>query len=84
MQVSRLSLGDMVVVRLQRSADFGRGELLDLLRSTSDESAGVKECVQLIDDRVEELGTTDTLDQVVVSTVFLDIVRGLVGEDTYQ
>jgi hypothetical protein len=52
----------MVRVRLQRSADFGRGELLDLLRSASNESAGIEERIQLIENRIEELGTTDTLD----------------------
>lgn len=82
MQSRSLSLGQRRLVRLEGVLHLGRGELLDLLGSTADESARVKEGVELAQNGGEELSATDALQQVVVLSVLLDIVGGLVGEDT--
>jgi hypothetical protein len=77
-----LALGDELCVRLDGGGNLGGGELLDLLRGTADESAGVKEGVELGNDGLEEGSAANTLDQVVVLALLLDVVGGLVGEDT--
>lgn len=77
-----LALGNGAGVGLDGSGHLGAGELLDLLRSTADEGAGIEKGVQLRDDGVEEGGAADALDQVVVLTLLLDVVGSLVGEDT--
>lgn len=82
-QGRRLTLGNGARVGLDGGSHLGAGELLDLLRSSADKSAGIQEGVQLRDDGVEEGGAADTLDQVVVLTLLLDVVGGLVGEDTW-
>lgn len=69
-------------VRLQRGSHLSRGELLHLLRGTADKSTGVEQAVQLREDGVEEGGAADALEQVVVLALLLDVVGGLVGEDT--
>jgi hypothetical protein len=78
-----LALGNDVSVGLDGSGNFGRGELLHLLGSAADEGAGIQEGIQLGDDGVEEGGAADALDQVVVLALLLDVVGGLVGEDTW-
>ena len=70
------------LVRLKRVLHLGRGELLHLLGSAADKSARVKEGIELGQNGAEELGATDTFEQVVVLSVLLDVVGGLVGEDT--
>lgn len=69
-------------VRLEGGGNLGGGELLDLLGSTADEGAGVEKGVELGDDRVEESGTADTVKEVVVLALPLDVVGSLVREDT--
>lgn len=77
-----LALGNGAGVGLEGSGHLGAGELLDLLRSTADEGAGIEKGVQLRDNGVEEGGAADALDQVVVLTLLLDVVGSLVGENT--
>lgn len=83
MQGRSLALGNELRVGLDSGDHLGAGELLDLLRGTADEGAGVQESVQLGDDGVEEGGATDALDQIVVLALLLDVVGGLVGENTW-
>lgn len=77
-----LALGNVRGVGLDGGSDLGGGELLDLLGGTADESRGVQEVVQLGENGVEEGGAADAVEQVVVLAVLLDVVGGLVGEDT--
>lgn len=72
----------MGFVRLQSLLDLGRSELLDLLRGTADESAGVKEGVELVENGGKERGAADAVEEVVVLAELLDVVGGLVGKDT--
>lgn len=81
-QRSGLGLGDLRGVRLESGGNLGGGELLNLLGGTADEGAGVEELVQLGEDRGEEGGAADALEEVVVLAELLDVVGGLVGEDT--
>ena len=74
----------MRLVRLQRLLNLGGGELLHLLGSAADEGAGVQEAVELIQDRGEEGGAADAVQEVVVLALLLDVVGGLVGEDTWR
>lgn len=76
-----LGLGNFRGVGLKSLGHFDAGELLDLLRSTTNEGAGVKKAIQFGEDRTEELGAADTVEEVVVLTVLLNIVGGLVRED---
>lgn len=69
-------------VGLDGGGDLGGGELLNLLGGTADESRGVQEGFQLGENGVEEGGAADALEQVVVLAELLDVVGGLVGEDT--
>lgn len=82
MQGRGLAVLQALLVRLKRVLHLGRGELLHLLGSAADKGARVKEGIELAQNRGEELGSTDAFQQVVVLSVFLDIVRSLVGEDT--
>lgn len=82
MQGRSLRLGQGGLVRLECVLHLGRDELLDLLRSTASEGARVEEGVQFTQDGGKELGATDALQEVVVLAVLLDVVGGLVGEDT--
>lgn len=77
-----LTLSNGGSVGLDGSGHFSGSELLDLLGSAANESAGVQESVQLGDDGLEEGGAADTLNQVVVLALLLDIVGSLVGENT--
>lgn len=77
-----LGLGDLGLVGLEGLLHFGGEELLNLLGSTADEGAGVKESIKLIQDGGEESSATDAVEQVVVQAELLDVVGGLVGEDT--
>ena len=79
-----LGLGQVRLVRLQRLLNLGGGELLHLLGSAADEGAGVQEAVELIQDRGEEGGAADAVQEVVVLALLLDVVGGLVGEDTWR
>lgn len=83
MQSRGLALGNVLRVGLDGGGNLGGGELLDLLRGTADESAGVQEGVELRNDGLEEGGAADTLDQVIVLALLLDVVGSLVGEDTW-
>jgi hypothetical protein len=77
-----LTLGNNSSVGLDGGSHLGSGELLNLLGSTANEGAGVEEGLELGDDGVEEGSAADTLDEVVVLTLLLDVVGSLVGEDT--
>jgi hypothetical protein len=79
-----LALRNVLGVRLEGSSHLGGSELLDLLGSTADESAGVKEAVELGENGLEEGSAADTLDQVVVLTLLLNVVGSLVGEDAWE
>jgi hypothetical protein len=76
-----LAFGNVLGVRLDGGGHLGGGEFLDLLGGTADESAGVEEGVELRNNGLEEGGAADTLDQVVVLALLLDVVGSLVGED---
>lgn len=68
---------------LERSQSLGNvlgNELLRLLWSSSNKGAWVQEGVQLTPDWLEVLGVSDSLDQVVVTTLLLDNSRSLVGQ----
>ena len=82
MQGRGLAVLQALLVRLKRFLHLGRSELLHLLGSAADKGARVKEGIELAQNRGEELGATDAFQQIVVLSVFLDIVRSLVGEDT--
>ena len=82
MQGRGLAVLQALLVRLKRVLHLGRGELLHLLGSAADKGARVKEGIELGQNGAEELGATDTFEQVVVLSVLLDVVGGLVGEDT--
>lgn len=84
MQSRGFGLSDLRGVGLESSSNLGGGELLNLLGSTSDESTGIEKGVQLGDDGVEESGAADTVKQVVVLTLLLNVVGSLVREDTYR
>lgn len=84
MQSRGFGLGDLRGVGLESSSNLGGGELLNLLGGTSDESTGIEKGVQLGDDGVEEGGAADTVKQVVVLTLLLNVVGSLVREDTYR
>jgi hypothetical protein len=79
-----LGVGEVGFVGLKSLLDLRGGELLNLLRGTADEGAGVEEGVELVEDRGEEFGATDAVEEVVVFTELLDVVGGLVGEDTWD
>ena len=81
-EIRGLGLEEMLLVGLQGLLDLGRGEFLDLLGRTANEGAGVEEGVELVQDRGEEGGAADALDEVVVLSELLDVVGGLVGENT--
>lgn len=83
-QGSGLSLGNARSVRLERGSNLGSRELLNLLRGAANEGTGVEKGLQLGDNGLEEGGAADALEQVVVLALLLDIVGGLVGEDTYR
>lgn len=82
MQRSSFRLGKILLIRLDSSHDLSGSKLLHLLWRTTNEGTGVEQCVQLRQDGTEECGAADPLDQVVVFTLLLDVVGGLVGEDT--
>lgn len=82
MQGRSLSIDKQSFIRLKSVLDLAGSEFLHLLRSASNKSAGVKERIKLAQDRAKESGLAHPFKQVVVPPVFLDIVRGLVGEDT--
>lgn len=75
-------LGNLGLIRLESLLHLGGGELFHLLRSAADEGAGFEESVELVQDRSEEGSATDAVEQVVVLAELLDVVGGLVGEDT--
>jgi hypothetical protein len=77
-----LALGNDSGVGLDGGSHLGSGELLNLLGSTANKGAGVEEGLELGNDGVEEGGAADTLDEVVVLTLLLDVVGSLVGENT--
>ena len=77
-----LPLGNVRGVGFDGGSDLGGGELLDLLGRTTDEGGGVEESVQLGENRVEECGAADALEEVVVLAKLLDVVGSLVREDT--
>lgn len=77
-----LGSSEISLVGLQSLLDLGRGEFLDLLRGTTDKGAGVEESVELAEDRGEELGAADAVEEVVILAVLLNVVGGLVREDT--
>lgn len=83
MESRGLRICDLRGVRLEGGNHFSRSELLHLLRGAADKGTGVEEAVQFRDDRVEEGGAANALEQVVVLALLLDVVGGLVGEDTY-
>jgi hypothetical protein len=82
MQSRSFALGNDSGVGLDGSSHLGSGELLNLLGSTANKGAGVEKGLELGNDGVEEGGAADTLDEVVVLTLLLDVVGSLVGEDT--
>lgn len=53
-QSRSLALGQRRLVRLKSVLHLSRGELLHLLGSTADESARVKECIELAQNGSEE------------------------------
>jgi hypothetical protein len=83
-QRSSFRLGKILLIRLDSSNDLSGSKLLHLLRRTANEGTGVEQSVQLRQDGTEECGAADTLDQVVVFALLLDVVGGLVGEDTWR
>lgn len=82
MQGSGLAVKQARLVWLKRVLHLGRGELLHLLGSAADKGARIKEGIELAQNRAEELGAADAFQQVVVLSMLLDVVCGLVGEDT--
>lgn len=83
-QGSGLGLGNVRSIRLESGSDLGSGELLHLLRGPTNKGTGVEEALKLGDDGVEEGGAADTVEQVVVLALLLDVVGGLVGENAYR
>lgn len=81
MQSRGLPLGNVRSVRLEGGSHLGRGELLHLLWGAADESAGIEQAVQLGENGVEEGGAADSLEQVVILALLLDVVGGLVREN---
>lgn len=81
-QSRSLALGQRRLIRLKGVLHLGRGELLHLLGSSADKSARVKEGVEFAKNGGKEWCATDAFQQVVVLSVLLDVVGGLVGEDT--
>ena len=76
-----LGLGQLRLVRLQRLLNLSGSELLHLLGRAAHEGARVQEAVQLVQDRGEEGGAADSVEEVVVLAVFLYLVGGFVRED---
>lgn len=83
-QGSGLRLGNVRGVRLKGGSHLRAGEPFHLLWGATDKGTGVEEALQLGEDRVEEGGAADTLEQVIVLALLLDVVGGLVGEDAYR
>lgn len=82
MQVRCLTCKDVLGVGLEGSGHFSGGKLLNLLRGAADKSSSIQKGVQLGDDGLEESSAADTLDQIVVLALLLNIVGGLVRENT--
>ena len=81
MQIRNFRGGKKRLIRLKRGLDLRRGEPLDLLGSAANESARVKECIEFSQDWLKESSLADTLKQIVVLSVHLDVVGRLVGQD---
>lgn len=82
MQVRCLTCKNVLGVGLEGGGNFSGGKFLDLLRGAADKSGGVQKGIQLGNDGLEESSAADTLDQIVVLALLLNIVGGLVRENT--
>jgi len=73
-----LDIGQVLLVWLQSRLDPISDELVDLFWRSADKRSGIQERVELAPDRLKVAVFLDTLDQVVLASLFLDDGTSLV------